>query len=48
MGQVKSTKNRIPFKLIFREEFELISDAKARELWWKSGAGRRKLNEFFK
>ena len=47
-GQVKSTKNRLPFKLFLSEEFETLAEARKRELWWKSGAGRRKLKEFFK
>lgn len=46
-GQVKSTKHRIPLKLLFKEEFDTKIEAKKRELWWKSGAGRRKLKEFF-
>jgi len=46
-GKSKSTKYRAPFKLIFKEEFENSIDAKKRELWWKSGAGRRKLKEYF-
>lgn len=47
-GYVKSTKHRIPFKLLFAEEFETSKEAKRRELYWKSGAGRRKLKEYFK
>lgn len=46
-GQSKSTKHRNPFKLLFKEEFESISEAKKRELWWKSGVGRKKLKEYF-
>lgn len=47
-GQVLSTKNRIPFKILFTEEFTISSEAKKRELYWKSGAGRRKLKVWFK
>ena len=47
-GQVISTKYRKPFKLLFSEHFKTIQEAKKRELWWKSGAGRRKLKNFFK
>ena len=47
-GKAKSTKSRLPFKLLFKEEFESGLDAKKRENWWKSGAGRRKLKEYFK
>ncbi len=46
-GLVKSTKYRYPFKLLFKEEFKTSTDAKKRELYWKSGAGRRKLKEYF-
>jgi len=46
-GLVKSTKYRTPFKILFTEKFETKSDAKKRELWWKSGVGRRKLKDFF-
>lgn len=46
-GRVKATKYRYPFKILFTEEFEIEQEAKKRELWWKSGAGRRKLKEFF-
>ncbi|MFH0773834.1 MAG: GIY-YIG nuclease family protein [bacterium] len=46
-GQSKSTKHRSPFKLLFKEEFSNSSEAKKRELWWKSGIGRRKLKEYF-
>ena len=46
-GQVKSTNDRLPMKLLFTETFETLSEARKRELWWKSGAGRRKLKEYF-
>jgi len=46
-GQSKSTKYRAPFKLLFKEKFENSIEAKKRELWWKSGTGRRKLKEYF-
>ena len=42
-GQVKSTKYRLPLKLIFSEEFETSQEARKRELYWKNGGGRRKL-----
>jgi len=47
-GRSKSTKHRRPFKLILKEDFENEAEAKKRELYWKSGAGRRKLKEYFK
>lgn len=46
-GEVKSTAYRRPLKLVFTEEFKTAQEAKRRELWWKSGAGRRKLKELF-
>ncbi|MEN9328072.1 MAG: hypothetical protein RI947_880 [Candidatus Parcubacteria bacterium] len=46
-GGSKSTRYRAPFKLLFTEEFATMAEAKKRELWWKSGAGRRKLKEYF-
>ncbi len=46
-GKSKSTKHRLPFKLLFKERFKTKSEAKKRELWWKSGAGRIKLRDYF-
>jgi putative endonuclease len=46
-GRAKSTRHRAPFKMLFVEEFETSPLAKKREMWWKSGAGRRKLKEYF-
>jgi len=46
-GQVKSTKHRTPFKILFSEDFESIKNAKTREIWWKSKTGRNKLKEYF-
>ena len=39
-GKVKSTKSRIPFKLIYFEEFESRSEAALREKFFKTGCGR--------
>ena len=46
-GAVTATRYRRPLKLLMSEQFENAQQAKKRELWWKSGAGRRKLKEFF-
>lgn len=46
-GKVKSTKHRAPFKVLFTEEFQTLTEARKREVWWKSGAGRRELKKFF-
>jgi putative endonuclease len=47
-GHVTSTRYRIPFKLLLKEKFLQIRDAKRREVWWKSGAGRKELKKMFK
>ena len=39
-GDVKSTKNRRPFELIYQESFEKKSEASKRELFFKTGKGR--------
>ena len=44
-GQVKSTQFRRPLELLFSEEFDTSVEARKRELYWKSGGGRRKLKE---
>jgi len=46
-GFVRSTKYRRPLELLFTEKFKTEQEAKKRELWWKSGAGRRKLKHYF-
>ena len=46
-GRVTSTKHRVPFKILLTEEYETSHEAKKKELYYKSGAGRRKLKEFF-
>ena len=46
-GQVKSTCKRTPLKVIYLEQHETMAKAKHRELYWKSGGGRRKLRAMF-
>jgi putative endonuclease len=46
-GKVAATCNRRPFKIIYLENVDNFKDAKERELYWKSGAGRRKLKHYF-
>lgn len=46
-GKVISTKHRFPFKVLFIEEFETLKEARKREIYYKSGAGRRKLKAHF-
>ena len=47
-GRVNATKYRRPFKVLFTEECEDLQKVKQRELYWKSGGGRRKLKQFLK
>ena len=47
-GEVKSTKNRRPLKLIHYEYFINEQDAKAREVFLKSGFGRNQLKQALK
>lgn len=47
-GQVKSTKFRMPLDIIYSEKFNTSIEARKRELYWKSGGGRRKLKELLK
>jgi putative endonuclease len=44
-GYVRSTKGRRPFKLIYTESFAARSDARERELYFKTAAGRRFLDK---
>ena len=39
-GQVKSTKARTPFNLLYHEAFETLREAREREKFFKTGAGR--------
>ena len=47
-GQVTATKHRCPLHVFHTEEFPTMKEAKARELWWKSGSGRNELKKLFK
>lgn len=47
-GLVQSTKNRRPLRLVFFEEYGTIADARRREHYFKSGAGRRRLKSIYK
>lgn len=47
-GEVSSTKHRRPLKLIHYEYFINRSDAKAREVFLKSGFGRKQLKQALK
>lgn len=45
LGEVKSTKNRSPFKLVYKEEFEDRYEAFKREKHFKTAWGRRQLKK---
>jgi putative endonuclease len=47
-GKVTATKNRRPLIVIFTEDTYSLTTAKKREIYWKSGGGRRKLKSYFK
>lgn len=47
-GEVKSTKNRRPVKLIHYEYFINEQDARAREIFLKSGFGRDQVKQALK
>ncbi|MBI5153076.1 MAG: GIY-YIG nuclease family protein [Parcubacteria group bacterium] len=47
-GRVTATKHRLPFEVLYTEKHENLYAAKKRELYWKSGGGRRRLQKFFK
>ncbi|MBL4653468.1 MAG: GIY-YIG nuclease family protein [Flavobacteriales bacterium] len=40
-GKVKSTKGKMPWRKIYEEEYETRVDARKREVYLKSAAGRR-------
>ena len=44
-GLVKSTRNRLPLKLIYKEEYSNKADALKREKFFKSGQGRQYIKE---
>lgn len=46
-GRVKSTKHWAPFKILFIEKFASLKEVRKREQYYKSGAGRRKLKDYF-
>ncbi|MFA5359953.1 MAG: GIY-YIG nuclease family protein [Patescibacteria group bacterium] len=46
-GKVKTTKNFGRFKCFELEKVSNIAEARKREKYWKSHAGRKKLKEYF-
>ncbi|MDA3861517.1 MAG: GIY-YIG nuclease family protein [Melioribacteraceae bacterium] len=47
-GKVKSTKHRVPFELVYFENFESRNEAALREKFFKSGKGREFLKKIRK
>jgi putative endonuclease len=47
-GKCKSTKNRRPLRLIYKEEFDNLQEARTREKYLKSRKGRSELKYIFK
>jgi len=45
MGRVRTTKSRRPVQVVYMEEFATYSEARKRELYFKSGRGRDLLRE---
>ena len=46
-GEVKSSSPYRPYKIIHTEPFETLSEARQKEKFYKSTAGRRRLKEMF-
>ena len=47
-GKCKYTKGGIPWSLVHKEEYTTLSEARKRELFLKSGAGRKYLDKLLK
>ncbi len=46
-GKVKSSRTYRPYKIIYTESFETLSEAMKKEEFYKSTTGRRKLRAMF-
>jgi putative endonuclease len=46
-GKVTSTRKFRPWRVVFQEGVEEYNDARKRELYYKTGAGRRKIKSIF-
>lgn len=44
-GKVKAARAYKPWKLLYKEIFLTLKEAKDRERYWKTGGGRRKLRK---
>ena len=47
-GKSKFTKGGIPWELVYKEDLKTNSEAKKRELYFKTGVGRKSLDELLK
>ena len=47
-GKVRSTKTYRPWKLVYSEHFETYTEARKREIFLKTGAGRKWIKEDIK
>lgn len=47
LGQVRSTKSKRPFKLIYKELLKSRSEARSREKYFKTGFGRELIKTSF-
>ena len=47
-GMCKSTKSRLPFELLYTENYKTRSEAMKREKYFKTGVGREFLRNKFK
>ena len=43
--KVRSTKSRAPFALVYQEQYATLAEARAREKYFKTAAGRRWLDD---
>ena len=48
VGKTKSTKNGVPWILIYEEKYPTYTEARKREIFLKTGVGRKLLKEKFK
>ena len=46
-GKVVTTRDKTPLELIYSEKHLTQKEAEEREIYWKSGAGRRNLKKIF-
>jgi putative endonuclease len=46
-GKVMSTKKFKPWRIVYEEVVESYEEARKREIYYKSGAGRRKIKAIF-